>query len=509
MMRSTCLALVSAALVAAGPAWAQKSKDTLRIAINDSFNVLSPYDRPFDEASPFYQLMYQTLVRFNEHKGQYIPELAKAWRRIDDRTLEFDLQENRTFHSGNPFTADDVVYTLNWATDPKVQIVNKATYTWLDHAEKLGPYKVRVVAKSPDALDLASIAYRNPIFDSKVHSALANTEDYGRVSGSGTGPYKLTNLDRNTGVTIERFEEFKGDRTYNRAPIKRIQGIVLPDLQTQTAQLLTGGVDVIRLVNADTQKDLAQKPGITISVLPSGTYLFIQLDAISRSGYKPLTDERVRKAFIMAINREEVTRTFVAGGDKAELMDTICQPTAIACSVSRKPYAYNPEEAKRLLAEAGYPNGLEMPFYVHSVYKDEAEAISGQLLKVGIKAPVTPLTISVYFKKRADGELPVFMGARPTANFPHAVYLLRTFFIGNLDYWNDDVIRGWMKQADVEFDPKKQADIVRPALDRMNEMADGLPMSTIPFVFAHTKDVKVEPDQASTGLFWMNDFSWN
>ena len=154
--------------LAAAPALAQKSKNTLRIAINDPFSKVDSYHAPHEEVGYFARNMYGKLILFNEHKGEFVPELAKSWKRINDTTLEFNLRDDVIFHSGNKFTAEDVKYTVGYISDPKVKLRFKARYNWVKRVEIVTPYKLRIITKKPKATDLSTIAYRFHMFDSKI-----------------------------------------------------------------------------------------------------------------------------------------------------------------------------------------------------------------------------------------------------------------------------------------------------------------------------------------------------
>ena len=91
------------------PASAGKSDDTLRVAVVDWWSTLDPYQFPLDEAGVFYRGVYETLVRYDERAHKIVPRLAKAWRQVDDKTVEFDLRDDVKFHNGDHFDADDVV----------------------------------------------------------------------------------------------------------------------------------------------------------------------------------------------------------------------------------------------------------------------------------------------------------------------------------------------------------------------------------------------------------------
>ena len=114
--------LFACALIATGvlatPALGQKSQDRLRIAINEFVPGINPYELTLDELSRVYRQVYRPLLSRDERGNRWVPELATSWTRADDTTYDFILREDVTFHSGNPFTADDAVYTANYVIDP-------------------------------------------------------------------------------------------------------------------------------------------------------------------------------------------------------------------------------------------------------------------------------------------------------------------------------------------------------------------------------------------------------
>ena len=199
-------------LLAAFPALAQKSQDRLRIAINEFVPGINPYELTLDELSRVYRQVYRPLLSRDERGNRWVPELAVSWTRVDDTTYDFQLREDVTFHSGNPFTADDVVYTGNYVIDPKTRIPGKARFSFLKSVEKLGPYAVRFKTNGVIGTTLESIAYDIYILDSKEHAKHAEAGSYGRLSASSAGHYRLVSMDPTKGALLERFENFKGTR---------------------------------------------------------------------------------------------------------------------------------------------------------------------------------------------------------------------------------------------------------------------------------------------------------
>lgn len=497
-----------AALAVAQSASAQKSKDTLRIAINDPFSTLDSYHFPQDEVGYFSRDMYGRLVAFDERTKKFIPELAKSWKRISPTILEFELRDDIKFTSGNKFSAEDVKHTLSYLADPKVKIRFKGRYTWVKNVEIINPYKIRIVSKRPFSTDMSTIAYRFHIYDSKIHKALKDKASYGRVSASTTGMYRMVSIDNKKGVVLERVDSQLGKFPHKRAPIKHIQGIPMPDRQTQIAQLFTGGVDVLRNITADNARDLKGRPGITITPTSAKSIMYMIMDAVGRSANKALMDVRVRKAIIKAINRELLVKTLVAGGASAELPKSICFKSTTACSDSRGPEAYDPAGAKRLLKEAGLEKGFDLKIAVFAPIRQIAEAMAGDLRKVGIRATIESMPLISYVKKRARGELTAFTGYYPTAAQPDVANLMNFFFRGNRDYYKDKLIAKAAKAGASEFDLAKRTAIYAPALNRVNEMAYIFPISELPIVFAHSDTVQIKPNLQSVSEIRLSDYFW-
>lgn len=485
------------ALFAAGPAVAQKSKDTLRMAINDTFNVLDPYYFPQDEAGAIYRNVYETLVSFDERKQVFVPRLAKSWKRVSPKVLEFELRQGVKFHNGNKFDADDVVHTVNYLKDPKVKIRFKGRFRWVESVEKLGPYKVRITAKRPMSTDLSTLAYRFFIYDAETHNSLKDKSAYGRLTPVATGPYKVASLDPQRGIILQRFDAYYDKTGRYRAPIKTVHGRFIADRQTQLAEFFAGNLDLMRNVTADIARELGKMPNARISPLRSGNLLYLTLDAAGRSANKAMTDQRVRKAVMMAIDRKALRNTVIPGGNVATVYNGVCDPVNVGCSTTTKPQEYDPAGAKKLLAAAGHPNGLDLEMKVYAPIKQIGEAVAGQLRKVGIRTSIRPLPLSVYVKLRAKGQFTAFTGFYPTGSHPDVANLMNFFFSGTRDYWKDPIIQGAKKAGSVEFDIKKRTAIYVKALDRVNEMNYILPIGELPNVWAHTPDVEIKQNPLS------------
>ena len=498
-----------AVALATTPALAQKAQDTLRIAVISPFAILSTYDFPHEEAGAFSRDVYDSLLHYDEHKQTFVPALAKSWKRIDNKTLEFELRDDVKFHNGNKFEASDVKATVDYIIDPKSKITYPTRYNWVESVEVLGPHKVRVRAKEPTATDLMLLAFRFLIWDGKVLNAMSDRGDYSRVSPIGTGIFKVAQLDRNKGVIVERYDGYNVAPQYKQARIKRIHGIPMPDRETQAAQLMTGGIEVIRGASPDQAKFLAQKPDLEVTYLASPTIVYIALDSQNKSGNKALSDHRVRKAINKAIDRESIIKYIVPGGHIAEHIQAICFKATIACKYSREAEKFDQEGAKKLLVEAGYPNGFELSYDVFAPAKAVGEAVAGDLLKVGIRASLNVVDLNLYRRRQGDGKLQAWSILFPTGSYPDIGNIFSVYFTGPaFQYYDDPIISEAIKLGEAEFDPAKRAAIYGKALDRINEMNYILPISGVPTPYVHSKGVKVNVNKLSAGEVYVGDYAW-
>ncbi len=510
MRKMTSIAFGLIAVLTAAPAVAQKSQDTLRIAINNPFSVLSQYDLPVDDSSMFSRDVYENLLYYDEYKQTYVPGLAKSWKRIDEKTLEFELRNDIKFHNGNKFDADDAIATFNYITDPKSKITYQNRFTWMKEIEKVAPNRIRIHAAEKIGTDLARLAYYFSIWDAETMAKLQDKADYGRLSPVGTGVLRVVEIDKNKGITVERWDQYNTQPVNKKSNVKRWHGIPMPDNETQAAQLMVNGVDLLFGVPPDQATALAANPAMQVTYVPSPTLIYLAIDSVNLSGNKALSDPRVRQAIFMGIDREEIIKYLVPGGQVAEHVQGDCFKSTIACSYSVLPPAYDPAGAKKLLAEAGYPDGIDVNYLVRGPVKPITEAIAGQLLKIGVRMKLLVADVTLYRRLQGDGKLEAWTAIFPTGSYPDAGNIFSVLFPGPvMKYYDDPVIGDAIKKGETEIDPGKRTAIYRKAFDRINEMHYHLPISSMPTVYVHSKDVRVGRNALSAGNTYVIDFGWN
>ena len=485
-------AVAAAVLIAAGPALAQKSKDTLRIGFYDPIPGVDLVYDPKGETALTARAVFDTLIAYNERTKTFEPLLAKSWKTVDPTTYEFVLRDDVKFHDGSAFDADDVVYTLNFVADPKVKFRIKSRFLWIGKAEKVDRHTVRVTTKGPRAVAMARFAVSIPMFPSDAHGALKNKAAFGKKP-IGTGPYKVVAYSPNDGVRMVRNPDYRhGSPSRPAGSIENVHVLPIPDVQNQVAQLITGGLDMIHNVPKDQADNLAQNPELAVTVSNGILYRYIAFDAIGRTGSDDLKDARVRRALIHAIDRDSIRRNIFAGGEAVQKMDSICKPIQIGCVFDVKPPAYDPGKARALLKEAGKAD-LTLQVTTLPEARKVAEAIVGYLRAVGVKASIKSVTFGAYRKLQRTGKIQTLVHQFSSGGVPDSDALV-SFYFGSKarNYYGDKQIAGWMKEAGSTFDTAARETLYRKIFNRINEQAYIVPIASLPSVFVHAKDLEID-----------------
>jgi peptide/nickel transport system substrate-binding protein len=475
--------LLSASAIAS-PALAGKKDNSIRFATGAVLNNVDFYfnDAAVGGALAFH--IWDSLIYRDPGTGDYKGQLATAWKWIDDKTLELELRKGVRFHDGAEFDADDVVDTLNFVAKPENKIVRQAHVAWIDRAEKIDKYRVRVVTKHPFP----------PVFEYMAIVVIYPHEYYAKVGPRGmnqkpvgSGPFRVVEHAPGKYIRMERNPDYFKDSPKPMPKVDKLEMRFIPDQQTQIAEILAGGVEIIMNVGRDQAEQLRTTPNLQVVPGVNLAIAFLHLNGSERTPAPPLRDIRVRKAILHAIDREAMVKSVVSEG--AHVLHTFCHPSMFGCTDEGAPrYAYDPAKAKQLLAEAGFPNGFDIDLYA---WRDRphAEVIMGYLRAVGIKANLRFMQNAAAEDAQHAGKVAIMLDGMGSLIQDISV-TTPTYFGDYPDNMNHDPdVRDLLNRGDTSMDPEVRKEAYAKALALIQERAYVLPLYTTPFYYVAAKDL--------------------
>ena len=396
IMRWAAVALVSAAFLCAGPAdAAKKIKDgTISITFGPEPETMDPHTSSSALAVTVHRYVFDTLM--TRLPGEAIPSpwAAKSAKAIGPQTYEYQLREGVKFANGEDVDAAAVKFSLMRPLDPKLKTVQARIFRGIDRVEEVEKWTVRVHLKSPDPTFLNRTANWGNLVPPK-HYAGADPRALA-TKPVGSGPYRLVRWQKDEGMVFEANPDYWHP---DLPKVKRVKVVAIPEMGARVAALLKGEVDIIRDIPAQFIPRIEASPRTRVVTTRNVRILHL---GFSHEIGGPIQDRRVRQAIAHAIDRETIVKGVVEG--KGALASQPLHQWTEGHDPGRKwPYAYDPEKAKKLLAEAGYPNGFEIDF--HSTVgrypkdKEVAEVIAGMLRKVGVRVNHNALTWQAFVNR--------------------------------------------------------------------------------------------------------------
>jgi peptide/nickel transport system substrate-binding protein len=319
-----------------------------------------------------YHNVFEGLVRFDA-SGEIVPALATDWRVSDDGlTWTFTLRTGVKFHDGSPFTVDDVIAKFTRATTADSGHTNPGYYAAIESIEPGNDGSAVVFRLSRPS---RSLLYNLARPDSIIYPA--GTQDAQRSQPIGTGPFRFARYLEGNEVRLERFDDYYVDGLpYLDAVVYRI----ISDVNTRFSALQTGEIDFAPLAPEQYQLAVAH-PALTASVGSATAEITLAMN----NSREPLSDPRVRQAITHAIDKDAIVRGAMFG--LGTVIGTHMTPAEAYYIDLTGTYPYDPERARALLAEAGYPNGFTIDFELPEPYINErrsGEVVAQQLRQVGI-----------------------------------------------------------------------------------------------------------------------------
>jgi len=493
-MKLTALmaSIVTAFAIAAAPAHAQ----TLRWAAQNDVLTLDPHSQNHATTNAILMHAYEGLTRYND-KYEIEPALATKWTFISPTQVRFDLRKGVKFHDGTPFTADDVIFSFGRIKQPNGTM--GIYVTGISDIRKIDDHTIDVILSAPNPLLLRNIvdfrimskAWSTKNNTTNVQNYKANEENFASRNVMGTGAYKITGWSPEQRITMT----INGDWwDKHQGNVKEVVYTPIKSDATRIAALLSGDVDM--LTDLPTQDIARLRANNKLQVLdgPEVRTIYLAPDMGSPElkhsnvkGKNPLADKRVRQALSMAIDREAIKRNIMRGL-------SIPAGVMVAPGVNGNtpdidmPVKVDTEGAKKLLAEAGYPNGFETRLncpnnrYVND--EEICQAVVAMWARIGVKATLAAENMATFIQKVQNFDTSIYLLGWGVATYD-AQYtlqsLIRTRTTGadgnfNFSRISDARVDQLVDAMKTETDTAKRNQMIREALIRTRDEVLTIPL---------------------------------
>jgi peptide/nickel transport system substrate-binding protein len=394
---------------------------TLTLGVRGGPESMDPHYSALGTHAEAMKHVFDTLV-WSDENLQLQPGLAESWRPIDDLKWEFKLRQGVTFHDGSPFTARDVKFSIE-----RIPVVTGPTTMEIyvrrvANIEIVDDYTMMITTNAP-AATLPNDFVRLFIVsaDAAADYSTPETAAAGFNTGAatiGTGPFKYVSWEPNGELVLERYDGYwRGPAAWEQVVRREI-----PNDSSRLAALQAGQVDLINYVSSSDYQTLQRDGRVDVFIADSAYVMNLQLDQRDTSpkvydnagnvlAENPLRDARVREAIDLAIDRETMVEIVLEGLGKPA--NQIMPQGFFGSSDAIPDRGYDPDRARTLLADAGFPDGFTIDLFCTNDRLPGDGAICqglGQMFtQVGIKTNVNAISRTVYFPTQARKEYSVFM----------------------------------------------------------------------------------------------------
>jgi peptide/nickel transport system substrate-binding protein len=511
-MRRLAVATILAASFALGVAGNADAK-TLRWASQGDILSFDPHAQNEGLNNTANSYIYEPLITYDE-KFQLVPALATSWSRDGNLIWKFNLRKGVKFHDGTPFTADDVVFSINRALAPSSNF--KAYTSGIQGAKKIDDHTVLIYTNTPTPILLNQLtelrmmskawAEKNKV--TQPQDFVKKEETYAARHANGTGPYSLKSREVDVKTVFVENPNWWGKPT-KKGNVTEVVYTPIKSNATRTAALLSGELDFV--LDPATQDIDRLKGAAAIKVVEGAENrtIFIGMDQlrdespyVEVKGKNPLKDLRVRQALYHAIDIEAIKRAVMRGSSSPT--GAIIAPQVRGWSkVVDTRLKYDPELAKKLLAEAGYPNGftftLDCPNNRYINDENICKALAAMWARIGLKVNVNAMPRATYFPKIQKYDTSVYLLGWGVPTFD-ALYSLQSlamtvgkdgdgnFNLGRVSNAEYDKLVEGIKQ---EVDPAKRNAMITKALQIHNAQVMHVPLHNQVIPWAMRKNVNV------------------
>lgn len=477
---------------------------TLKMAYDADPVSLDPHEQLSGGTMQLAHMTFDPLVRWDRNLG-FEPRLAEKWERIDDLTMRFHLRKGVKFHSGNDFTAKDVLFTFNrLRTSPDF----KGIFAPFAELKVIDDHTIDLVTNKPFPLVLNNVTYLFPMDSAFYTGNDANGEPKDKLVKhgnsfasrqlSGTGPYVVSERQQGVRVDFTRFDNYWD--TNSPGNVDEIVLTPIKEAPTRVAALLSGDVDFIAPVPPTDHKRIVSNDKVDLVTMGGTRIITFQMNQERVEAFK---DARVRQAVAYAINQEGIVKKIMRGF--ATPAAQMSPEGYLGYNEALKP-RYDLKKAKQLMEEAGYADGFTITMMApnNRYVNDEkiAQAVASMLAKINITVDLKTMPKAQYwgeFDERAADMMMIGWHAdtEDSNNFfefltacPDTDSGLGQYNSGN--YCNPEADK-MMHEANSETDPAKRAAIMQKIEQMLYDDAAYIPLHWQNLAWAARKGVNVEP----------------
>jgi len=358
--------------------------------------------------------IFESLLRFDE-RGNLQPALAESWSYSDDKkSILFKLRRGVTFHDGTPFDAEAAAFNLRRAISPEVNAPRRGDLADIESVDVVDAYTLRVNLKDTSGAALASLAVEAGMMSSPT-AIKKYGQDYGRYP-VGTGPFKFVEWVAGSHVDLERNENYWriGEDGKPLPYVDKVRLRFIPNTAVKLVEVRSGNVHIVDGVTPKDFEAVEKDSNLRLVKVPPGIAQWVALNTT----LPPFNDPKLRRALSVSINRDQIMKMVTRG--YGMVIPTVVAATDWSYDENVKPHPYDPAEAKKLLAEAGKPDGFKATLSVIQRDPDTqiAQIMQQQLKQVGIDLEIEILERQAWVSKVLNGK--THQAALGRVNVPRA-----------------------------------------------------------------------------------------